>query len=422
MISNRPKAPDALQIKLAHTLGFPNYPNDATAEPYLNYITNRHVGRDTLEGYITLLVRVIEACGRTRATQSPGPTSIQSMLDSFASSTNDDYFADTKAGSQTRWDDVEDTVMYAIGTWTMMLSSFIHLSIAGGVRKVTLAYTLRTQDGPSGYNYHPYEVSLSSLMKGSGLLPRPGQYLPFEGTRHGSGTSVSSIRGSCRLSLDNQQQSHMSLKFLDDLDSLESLSVSAKRLNAYTLKFFGAVDISWTQNISRHLLLSRRCGRYILEVFAMPCALKATSLTSGITGISPELAQEVMESYALLFNPWSDTPQHANIGRMFGLVRFCWCWSCSAQRFRRRAITKYKRFSKHRSPATQRHNERRESEYDPLLIELMRNEPSDWTPDLFPNLWSRVILLEDHLQGAKPWSIWVLFRDRRDTLQFWTFL
>ena len=61
------------------------------------------------------------------------------------------------------------------------------------------------------------------------------------------------------------------------------------------------------------------------------------------------------------------------------------------------------------------------SEFDPLLVELMVNEPSDWTPELFPSLWSRIVVLEEHLTTAKPWNIWILFRDQRDTLQFWTF-
>jgi hypothetical protein len=62
------------------------------------------------------------------------------------------------------------------------------------------------------------------------------------------------------------------------------------------------------------------------------------------------------------------------------------------------------------------------TEYDPLPVELVGNEPSDWTRDLFPHLWSRITILEEHLQAAKLWNIWILFRDRRDTLQFWTFL
>lgn len=52
----------------------------------------------------------------------------------------------------------------------------------------------------------------------------------------------------------------MALAFLDSLDSLESLTVKSTRLNAYTLSVFGSVEISWTHNISRHLVLSKRDG------------------------------------------------------------------------------------------------------------------------------------------------------------------
>jgi hypothetical protein len=72
---------------------------------------------------------------------------------------------------------------------------------------------------------------------------------------------------------------------------------------------------------------------------------------------------------------------------------------------------------KARKPAQSR------SEFDPLLLELMSNpEPENWDHELFVHLWPRIDALDEHLQGAKPWNFWVLFRDRRDTLQFWTFL
>jgi hypothetical protein len=186
-----------------------------------------------------------------------------------------------------------------------------------------------------------------------------------------------------------------------DLDSLESLAISATRLNVYTLNVFGAVDIVWTHNISRHLMLSKRGGHHTLEVFALPCALSAGSLRFSTTGIGADLAQEVRESYSLLFNALWEVPRHAKLGA----GRFCWCWSCSARQHRNRAIDEYKRFSQHRAPGGKRSRREYSSEHDPLLIELMSNEPSDWTPDLFPNLWSRIVILEQHLNVAKPWSV-----------------
>ena len=82
----------------------------------------------------------------------------------------------------------------------------------------------------------------------------------------------------------------------------------------------------------------------------------------------------------------------------------------------------YKKFSKHRTLGAKKAQRAHNSEYDPLLAKLMSSESSDWTPDMFPHLRARIVILEEHLEEAKPWSVWVLFRDRRDTLQFWTFL
>jgi hypothetical protein len=92
------------------------------------------------------------------------------------------------------------------------------------------------------------------------------------------------------------------------------------------------------------------------------------------------------------------------------------------RRYRSSAIIGYKTFSQHRTLGARRAPRAHSNEYDPLLVKLMSIEPSDWTSDMFPYLWSRIMILEEHLEEAKPWSVWVLFCDRRDTLQFWTFL
>jgi len=95
--------------------------------------------------------------------------------------------------------------------------------------------------------------------------------------------------------------------------------------------------------------------------------------------------------------------------------RCCPCQPCSARRYRNRAISDYQAFSRLQ----------RSSEYDtklPHLMSAINQQPIAWTPGIFPHLWSRIMILDEHLQQAKPWSIWVLFRNRNDTLQFWTFL
>ncbi|KAB2109329.1 hypothetical protein AG0111_0g2665 [Alternaria gaisen] len=419
---------EILRTDLARTLGFPNYPHDAAAEPYLNYLTNRCIGSDTMEAYIRLLIRVVKYFDGVPAGSSV-MRSIQGLLDVESSS---------PAYIQQSHEDVEDTVLYVIGTWTLLLSSFIHVPLAGGLRKVTAAYNLRTHGSACGNQ--PYGEDLARLVLRSGLLPVPIHYLPPDHTicKNGSfqsaamlspfprplsasfSTSQVDAGASASTCIDDDLQRRVSLGFLHDLDSLESLTIDATRLNAYTLNVFGAVDIAWTHNVSRHLSLSKRDGRHILEIFSLPCALDATSLKLG--GITNDLAQEIRETYALLFNASHKIPRHTKLARILGVGSFCWCRFCSMRRHRNHAIMSYKRFSKHRTLGAKKAQRTHSSEYDPLLVKLMSSQSSEWTPDMFPHLWARIMILEEHLEEAKPWSVWVLFRDRRDTLQFWTFL
>jgi hypothetical protein len=446
IMSYQPHQPhEDIRTELAHVLGFPDYPASAIAEPYLNYIANRYIGRGTLEGYLKLVIHVVEYFKLDGIEDTLPAKSILGLLNTLGASSHD-YFSDTKAGSQTRRDDVEDTILYIIGTWTLLVSSFIHLPVAGGARKIALAYSVRAQENHGASQCHPYNETVSGLLTGSGLLPTaakrsaPGtsndtamgmraaiQFMAMLRGPQSFGPGSTPSTASPTLSLHKLDSAgcgdiRMPLRYLEDLDFIESLHVDNTRLNAYTLSVFGAVDVAWTYNISRHMLLCRRGNRHVLEVFALPSALSAATLTSSAVGITPEYAQEVMESYSVLFNAWSDTPRHAKYGKLFDPFGFCWCWSCSARRHRTRIISNYQKLSKKRVPGAKRSRSSHASESDPLLIELMENEPSDWTPEFFPSLWSRIMILEDHLQAAKPWNIWVLFRDRRDTLQFWTFL
>ncbi|KAF2797367.1 hypothetical protein K505DRAFT_372529 [Melanomma pulvis-pyrius CBS 109.77] len=432
----RRQANDIQRIALAHAIGFTGYPSNVTAEPYLNYISNRHIGRGTLEEYLHLFLRVVE-----HFKQDGSPTasdSIQALLDTLVTSANEDLFSDTKAGSKTRKEDVEDTVMYILGIWTMLLSSFVQLP--NGIRKVVTAYTLRAQS--RGTPRAACEENLAGLLKGSGLLPAPAwaqtqashpdddivqtarKLVALLSGEKGSldGSNVHYPEKSLFEAFESKEPgSRISYRSLDNMDSLESLSIKATRLNAFSLSTLGAVELSWTHNISRHMQLSRHDGRFVLDIFALPCVFDATSLTSHAVGISPELAQEIKESYCILFNAWPDVPLHARIGRYLGIRSFCFCWACSSYRYRKDVLSKLRK-STSRSAKRSRDKVPR-SEFDPLLAELMNNnESSDWTYDLFPCLWSRITMLEEHLEKAKPWSIWILFRDRRDTLQFWTFL
>jgi hypothetical protein len=431
---------DSLRVDLAHSLGLTEYPGNVRAEPYLVYIENHCFSRARPEEYIRLFIQVVE---HFKAVDSPDENyatkSIAPLLDELSRS-GDAYFMETHVESQERRDYVEDTVLYIIGTWTMMLSSFVVVPVAGGIRKVTMAYNMRMQDDPKSRK--PYEESVSTLLKGSGLLPEPNQNQSSGDGSYDDITQTAlklinllSINPSSSASCVSSQEAPMALSgntinptqnstyrmppdFLD-IESLESLSISAARLNALTLKTFGTVDVEWTYNVSRHMILSKRGGRHFLQVFALPCAFEATSIAEETTGIPSNLLHEIRESYSILLNAWPTKPLHAKLGLRF----CCWCWSCSAYRYRKQAIADCKRACALESRRARSKCGSAQNAFDPMLLDLMEYDASsDWTYDIFPHLWSRITALEMHLQTSRPWSIWVLFRDRRDTLQFWTFL
>jgi hypothetical protein len=320
------------------------------------------------------------------------------------------------------------------------------VTLPNGGRKVVVAYGMRAP--AEGNQTEACDQNLAALVRGSCLLPAPGNakmvgsaepedeivrtamrlvaLLSQASGWNAASNSMASTPSSSMLlgHSGSTAMGSVTADALEAMDSLESLSIKATRLNAFTLNVLGAVQISWTHNISQHMRLSRQGGRHRLELFALPCAFNASSLTSNAVGIPSELAQEIQESYCILFNAWPDQSWHVSYGRYIGIQKFCWCWSCSARRYRTQVIAKYRKEFHHASSRRMKRSRRGDqlSEYDSLLVELMDNESSDWTQDLFPCLWSRIMVLEEHLSSAKPWSIWILFRDRRDTLQFWTFL
>ncbi|KAJ4356651.1 uncharacterized protein N0V89_004687 [Didymosphaeria variabile] len=316
MSRRRTNPSNHLRIALAHALGYDDYPNDLRAEPHLRYIENRHIGRGTLEEYLALFLRVIKhfSVHHEKPTETPvGSHSIRELLDAFTGADGEAMFADTKAGSVSRKEDVEDTVMYMVGTWAMLLSSFVQLP--NGFRKVTLAYKLQAE-----VHKEAYDEDLAGLLRRSYLLPRsntesdPAKAALDDDIVRTAAKLVSLLsrssaaEGNSLLGTPSSRslltQSTLgptrrwdSLYQVDAMDSLEAMAIRASRLNAFTLNVFAAVEISWTYNISRHMMLSRIGGRYVLELFALPCALNADSLTSSAVGISSELAQEIQESY-----------------------------------------------------------------------------------------------------------------------------
>ena len=52
----------------------------------------------------------------------------------------------------------------------------------------------------------------------------------------------------------------------------------------------------------------------------------------------------------------------------------------------------------------------------------MKKDATQWSQTEYAQLWPRIMALDAHLWQTKPWSFSVLFRDRRNTIQYWTFL
>lgn len=191
-------------------------------------------------------------------------------------------------------------------------------------------------------------------------------------------------------------------------------------LNAFKLNVFAAVEISWTYNVSEHMLLTHHCGQHLLKIFALPCIFECSTIAS--TGISQDLIDEIQASYGILFNAWPEQRKHASYLKYLCIPRICWCWTCSSRRFRKRTISSGQATDLARSKPIGTLGVAG-TEFDPVVAALMEENTSvDWLYEDFPCLWPRIIALENHLRMSRPWSIWILFRDRRDTVQFWTFL
>ncbi|ORY09143.1 hypothetical protein BCR34DRAFT_603050 [Clohesyomyces aquaticus] len=201
------------------------------------------------------------------------------------------------------------------------------------------------------------------------------------------------------------------------LDLLESATIPAKDLNLYTLRKFAGVKIHWTNNVNRHMLLSKRLGRWVLECFAMPMLL-GQKLPAGM---EQKYMHEVQHTYPTLFRPLDPGKHVKGLNKLMQRKFWCWCKACSVRRVTLEAIEQLKKETAH---TTQDENccEKKVSLFDPTLESEVGSKSKDWNPEVYECLWSRIVTLYEFQNNAKPWSFWVLFRDRRDTVQFWTFL
>ncbi|KAH8898956.1 hypothetical protein GQ53DRAFT_361285 [Thozetella sp. PMI_491] len=261
----------------------------------------------------------------------------------------------------------------------------------------------------------PLQQSLFDLIEGSGLVPSPLESPIHEASMVDQEVELGT------LSLSNQL-----FPLHSSAGLVESLSIESKDLNLFKLTRLARVRVLWTDNVSRHLLLSRKGQHWYLELFALPCAIQGGVYGAIHTpGISAALIDEIEASYANLFNPHSPSRLHCLAVRLIGLSFWCWCLSCSSKRLRSRELQKLRDYN---SPGQRRHGTAVtrsgdiEIPYDPLLLELTEREATWWDQTEFENFWPRILALDKCLQDAKPWSFWVLLRDNRDTVQYWTFL
>ncbi|KAJ2901912.1 hypothetical protein MKZ38_001264 [Zalerion maritima] len=241
------------------------------------------------------------------------------------------------------------------------------------------------------------------------LSPTAVTWLSRDGTRTLQTTTInhnqqgSKPHASCRQS--------MTYPFHSLLDLEEALELQPTKMNAYTLQTFARVEVRWTKNILRHLMLSRsqgQCGTAYVEVFCLPSAL----WTSLPCGISLGYLEEVRQSYATLFNPYSagsHAPHQAFLSRISGRAYWCLCYPC---RCRKLIHSKLRDLD----------DKNADVYIDPKVWELIQTRPLDWSSRMFPFLWERIVNIHQYQVDSRPRDFWGLFRDRRNPNSFWAIL
>lgn len=281
---------------------------------------------------------------------------------------------------------------------------FIPSSLGNRRRHIVQAYC-RTK-GQEYDEAGTFSRGLYTLISESGLLP---DLYREDNIQHGSPDQSTT------------PVSHTPDEFeLHILDDIESQSISPRDLNVYKLLTLGCVRIRWTENVSRHLLLSTHGGIKYVEIFALPCAISggAEAVLEKV-GVPADLMQDIKNSYAGLFNPEKPSRLHQILRYALALEYWCWCLSCSSHRLRTRELRSLQLGT---DSAAHLHKLANIPHFDTSLALLAEQKPIIWDPTEFPTLWPRLLALNTHLHQSRPWSFWVLFRDSRDTLQYWTFL
>ncbi|KAI1861069.1 hypothetical protein JX265_009688 [Neoarthrinium moseri] len=384
---------------LVEALGYDFSRDRELASPYIASILSHWPGREPRMAYVDLLVQVIKLFSGTSGVGGGNTVSVQECIDHFIDSDHE-YFKDGLPAGQVRTRTVTSSILIVLGSWTLMPRYFTPLPRGDQHRHIVSAYCKSRN-----INYDEiiaFKLPLPRLMEESCLLPNPSE----------SGPLVRPFIAPA---------SHEVQEFeLHRMDEIESLSIDARDLNLYKLVALGGVRIKWTDDICRHLLLVNQGGLTYLEIFAIPCAIHGGAeyvLEKG--GIPAELAQDIKASYANLFNPVRLSRIHRIMKPILAMGYWCWCLSCSSRRLKTREFRKLQ--ANHNDSSSPR-NRASTPPYDPLLSILAEAKAVPWDPTEFPNLWPRLLSLHEHMNRSRPWNFWVLFRDNRDTLQYWTFL
>lgn len=375
--------------ELAAQLGIENYPEDDRMKPFMRYVSLECKATEYLPAFYSLLARTVHYFDND-GNPSAAMETLSSYILSLSQSTSEPYF-DTKARTLPREYQVTHTVFLCLGLWTMMKTNFV--PSLNSPRPVSLAYLARTGRSclsPEDFK-DPVDTTLRELIIQSGLIP-----------------SVKSLNHDFDAIQDALVACDSDPNAQFTVEAVESLYVRTEALNLSKLCTLAGVQIHWTNNLSRHLLLSQRAGLWLVELYALPCTLEqGFGRKLKAVGIPGDYLWEIQQSYASLFNPVTPSELH----RVFDwlLKPVCWCLYCSSRCLRKQE------FSKIESGHTGMF-------YDPTLETLSSNEKQQWDQISYRHLWPRVLKLESHLQNAKPWNFWVLFRDRREKMPFWTFL
>ncbi|KAH6961933.1 hypothetical protein BKA56DRAFT_598114 [Ilyonectria sp. MPI-CAGE-AT-0026] len=402
--------------RLATVLGYLLESGEACETPYIRYILGQWPGEGTLDEYVRLVVNIIEYFIHGEDSQSTKglnlrrkTSTIKQCIDGLVDDLTQPYFRHLLPDDGTRRRVVVDTVLLILGSWTLMQSYFIPQR--GEPRRILLAYCWNNDK--EYLETSGLEETLTGLLTKSGLLPNPSENVNPEHISKGS--LIMKVTGDESALSSSRSALHPSL------GSVESLEIAATTLNAFKLGNLGAVRILWTNNLSRHMLLSNHAKKFYLELFAIPSALQdGPDSALKYTGISSDLMDEICQSYANLFNPKVSRRSHTYLGRLFGAKFWCWCLPCSSRRLMNNQLRKLK--SNSPVPGDIKLTDSTRPKFDPALKDLMSKNARGWDQTEFEYLWPRIVILDAHLSGSKPWSFWVIFRDRRDSVQFWTFL